>query len=237
MTPDHEDACPERNLLPDTTQNTDNGQPGAEEPAAQKTISAAKLAANRRNAQKSKGPTTAEGKSRSRWNAITHGMLAKRLLVFKAEDGDCFKLLLENLCHDLQPANTCEEILIEKIAMAYWRLHLAFGFESDLSLTANRFLGCCDRTGRYANTIHRQLMQDLTALERLQRRRNGEAVPVPISVDVNVSGLETAGLTDPPNDLNDTPGTMVEALSNEMNLESATSTEEAAEIEPGEGAN
>ena len=51
--------------------------------------------------------------------------------------------------------------------------------------------------GRYANTIHRQLLQAMNELERLQRRRNGEAVPAPIHVDVNVNALED-GRTDGP---------------------------------------
>jgi hypothetical protein len=39
-------------------------------PTMRKPISPAKLTANRRNGQKSKRPKTAEGKARSRWNAL-----------------------------------------------------------------------------------------------------------------------------------------------------------------------
>ena len=38
------------------------------------------LAANRRHAQLSTGPRTPEGKARSRWNALKHGVLAKALI-------------------------------------------------------------------------------------------------------------------------------------------------------------
>jgi len=44
-----------------------------------KITSPARVAANRSNAQKSTGPRTSEGKARSRWNAVQHGLLAKRL--------------------------------------------------------------------------------------------------------------------------------------------------------------
>src|ERR1700686_102985 len=164
-------------------------------PAVRKPISPAKLAANRRNGQKSKGPKTEEGKSRSRWNALKHGVLSQRLVVLNDNDGQTYTLLLENLRRALNPGNALEEILIEKIAMAYWRLHIAYGYEAEFARSRNEFIVVADRMGRYANTIHRQLLQAMNELERLQRRRNGEAVPAPINVDVNVNALEE-GLTD-----------------------------------------
>ena len=44
-------------------------------------VSAAKLEANRRNAQKSTGPRTEEGKDRSKLNAVKHGMRAETLVL------------------------------------------------------------------------------------------------------------------------------------------------------------
>ena len=164
-------------------------------PAVRKPISPAKLAANRRNGQKSKGPKTEEGKSLSRWNALKHGVLSQRLVVLNDNDGQTYTLLLENLRRDLNPGNTLEEILVEKIAMAYWRLHIAYGYEAEFARSRHEFIIVADRMGRYANTIHRQLLQAMNELERLQRRCNGEAVPAPINVDVNVNALEN-GWTD-----------------------------------------
>ena len=43
--------------------------------------------------------------------------------------------------------------------------------------------------GRYANTIHRQLVQTMNELERLQRRRLGETVPAPVAIDVTITDL------------------------------------------------
>jgi hypothetical protein len=164
-----------------------NHQPNAGAPTARKPISPAKLAANRRNGQKSKGPKTDEGKSRSRWNAVKHGVLSQRLVVLKDDDTETYTLLLENLRRDLNPANALEEILVEKIAMAYWRLHIAFSYEAEFARSRGEFLVVADRMGRYANTIHRQLLAAMNELERLQRRRLGEAVPAPITVDVNIN--------------------------------------------------
>jgi hypothetical protein len=97
--------------------------------------------------------------------------------------------LLENLRRDLNPENALEEILVEKIAMAYWRLHIAYGYEAEFARSRGEFLVVADRMGRYANTIHRQLLAAMNELERLQRRRLGEAVPAPIAVEVTVDGI------------------------------------------------
>ena len=172
-----------------------NNEPDTSAPIARTSISPAKLAANRRNGRKSKGPKTEEGKSRSRWNALKHGVLSRRLLVLGNDDRDTYSLLLENLRRDLNPGNALEEILIEKVAMAYWRLHIAFGYEAEFGRSRGEFLVVADRMGRYANTIHRQLLAAMNELERLQRRRLGEAVPAPITVDVNVND-EREELTD-----------------------------------------
>jgi hypothetical protein len=152
------------------------------------TTSPAKVAANRRNAQKSTGPRTPEGKARSRWNAVQHGLLAKRLLAPETTDGDAWTHLLESLREDWHPEGTLEEILLERIAMGYRRLHTVYAYEVDFARSAQEFFGSIDRTGRYATSINRQLTQDLNQLERLQRQRKGEFVPAPIALDVTVNG-------------------------------------------------
>jgi hypothetical protein len=42
-----------------------------------------------------------------------------------------------------------------------------------------------DRILRYETTIHRQLVYAINQLERLQRARRGEHVPVPVSVHIS----------------------------------------------------
>ena len=46
-----------------------------------KTMSLKQVAANRRNAQKSTGPKTANGKAVSKLNALKHGLLAQTVVV------------------------------------------------------------------------------------------------------------------------------------------------------------
>ena len=42
-----------------------------------------------------------------------------------------------------------------------------------------------DKILRYEGTMERQLYRAMNQLERLQRRRNGESVPPPITMDVS----------------------------------------------------
>ena len=77
--------------------------------------------ANRANAQKSTGPKTAEGKARSSMNAITHGLSAQHA-VLSNEDAEAYKAVVQGWIDDLQPADTAETALVERAAIADWRL-------------------------------------------------------------------------------------------------------------------
>jgi len=203
-----------------------------------KTTSPAKLAANRRNAQRSTGPKTPEGKARSRWNSVQHGLLSKRLAVIDAKGNLAFLNLLESLREDLRPLNVLEEIVLEKIAIGYWRLHIAFGHESDFARSPECFLTSIDCVGRYATSIHRQLMQDMSQLERLQRQRNGEFVPPPVSIDLHVNGPEPDVRIDPLHDIGQSPATIMMGVSAgpaDLNPTSLPETPPAAETEEPKG--
>jgi hypothetical protein len=98
-------------------------------------ISQKKVEANRRNAKQSTGPKTEEGKSRSRFNALKHGILASALLITKgegAEDPAEFDELLDGLRRDLAPVGALEEMLVEKLAVCWWRQKRALRCEAGL---------------------------------------------------------------------------------------------------------
>ena len=89
--------------------------------------------ANRRNAQLSTGPKTHAGKNHSRQNALKHGVLASALLIKKgggAEDTAEFEELLTALNRDLAPVGRLEEMMVEKIAVCWWRQKRALRFEA-----------------------------------------------------------------------------------------------------------
>jgi hypothetical protein len=77
--------------------------------------------ANRRNAQKSTGPKTPEGKAAVRLNAVRHGLLSKEALL-PGEDEAASLELAERLRAELQPAGELEALLVERIVAAHWRL-------------------------------------------------------------------------------------------------------------------
>jgi len=105
-----------------------------------KLISLKKIEANRRNAKLSTGPRTERGKRWSRRNAITHGVLASALLITDGgtEDTAEFRKLVSRLTTDLEPVGNLEEMMVEKIAVCWWRLQSALRFEAEAIRRARR---------------------------------------------------------------------------------------------------
>src|SRR5262245_36592323 len=88
-------------------------------------ISQARLEANRRNASKSTGPKTAEGK------AISHGSFAKSILVNGEEPGP-FKQFKDALLRRLNPRDCLELKLVQRIISLHWRLDRVAAAEREL---------------------------------------------------------------------------------------------------------
>ena len=80
-----------------------------------------KAEANRKNALKSTGPRTSEGKAAVRLNAMRHGLLSKEVLL-PGEDADALRELDERLRAELQPSGELENLLVDRVVAAYWRL-------------------------------------------------------------------------------------------------------------------
>ena len=90
---------------------------------------ALQLAANRRNAQRSTGPRTAEGKKAVRLNAVKHGMTAK-VIVMPHESEPDYHEIRAALIEDYAPATSQELMLVDQIAAGYWRTIRARRFET-----------------------------------------------------------------------------------------------------------
>ncbi|HLI79417.1 MAG TPA: hypothetical protein VKV03_05510 [Candidatus Binataceae bacterium] len=95
--------------------------------------SSRKADSNRRNAAKSTGPRTARGKSRSRLNAMKHGILASQAVIATMEghaERKLFEATVEGLERDFQPEGTYEQLLVQEIAACFWRKRRLLQFEN-----------------------------------------------------------------------------------------------------------
>jgi hypothetical protein len=186
-----------------TKRNTRPGRP----------LSPRKLAANRANAGKSTGPKTPEGKARSSGNALKHGLLASHVVPTSGglhEDSEAFDHLLDQLTLEFQPADTTEQLLVERIAACYWRLRRALQFESrciEQSFTranGHAVLPASDDTSRlirYETMIDRQLNRCLTQLHSHQTLRLAASPetpnPQPAHAQVAPSELSNPQISNP----------------------------------------
>ena len=98
-----------------------------------KPTSPKQIAANRRNAAKSTGPCTSRGRAISRMNAVKHGILSREVLVQSRvhhESAEEFESLHRRFFDDLRPEGALEEMLVDQIVTAHWRLRRALAAES-----------------------------------------------------------------------------------------------------------
>jgi hypothetical protein len=89
------------------------------------------IAANRRNASKSTGPTTEEGKQRSRCNAVRHGLTAETV-IGGLEDTEDYKAFEGAIAADYDAQSAVERELVLRLASLLWRLRRAISMETGL---------------------------------------------------------------------------------------------------------
>jgi hypothetical protein len=89
------------------------------------------IEANRRNALKSTGPTTPEGKRRSRSNALRHGLTGETVIAV-LEDPDDYQAFEAAVISDYDAESAVERELVLRLASVLWRLRRATGIESGL---------------------------------------------------------------------------------------------------------
>ncbi len=97
------------------------------------TASEKSIASNRKNARRSTGPRTAEGKAVTRMNAVKHGILSGAVVVrglrIQEQEGE-FKELREQCWQCLAPVGRIEMMLVDRIVTAQWRLRRALMAET-----------------------------------------------------------------------------------------------------------
>ena len=89
------------------------------------------IEANRRNARKSTGPVTEEGKQRSRCNAVRHGLTAETVIA-ALEDTEDYKAFEAAIIADYDAQSAVERELVLRLASLLWRLRRASTMETGL---------------------------------------------------------------------------------------------------------
>lgn len=140
------------------------------------------IIANQRNALKSTGPRTGQGKAIVCQNAKTHGILSQEVLIDENESVS-FDDFSSRIYHQLNPLGDFEKLIVDRIVTSAWRLRRIIRIETEFYRSESRitcsikgtFLGnAADRMAmlsRYEAAIEKSLYKALNELIRLQAAR------------------------------------------------------------------
>jgi hypothetical protein len=154
-------------------------------------VSEKQLEANRRNAQNSTGPKSAEGKSNSSRNNLRHG-LTGHISLLPTEDREAHDAFCNELSEGFHPETPVERQLAQSIAEDFWRLNrvpamenniFALGHTSERSevrialANARTFLTQANQFSLltiYEQRINRNVQRNLKLLRELQAERKAQ---------------------------------------------------------------
>jgi hypothetical protein len=175
----------------------------------------AQIEANRRNAEKSTGPRTPEGKARSSVNHRSHGFTTTNFF-FSFEKSEQFDALLSDFVVQFRPACTFEQILVEKMAQNHWiNLH-AVALQTDFLEKSVRNHFVTQHLGvliRYQTAAERAFYKAYDELGKIQKEREkceigfeSKIIAEPVVTKVAAATAaaapsQTASTADPSSDL------------------------------------
>lgn len=127
-------------------------------------------AANRKNAQLSTGAVTETGKAIVSRNAVRHGIFTKDLVINTGdgkEDVSEYQEILDNLEKSMNPSGQMEYLLMEKIAVDFWRMKRVIRFETGsirtyLDMALYEFYGKADYDGSKDNKTNEELDKEIS---------------------------------------------------------------------------
>jgi hypothetical protein len=117
------------------------------------------IEANRRNALKSTGPATEEGKLQSRRNAVRHGLTAETV-IGALEDAEDYKAFEAGVIADYDAQSAVERELVLRLASLLWRLRRATAIETGLFEIEAGHLSEAGRS-RQVSPVSRQVVRAL----------------------------------------------------------------------------
>jgi|GEM_PF-1329388 len=147
----------------------------------------AQITANRRNAQASSGPRTAEGRARVSRNATTFGIYSAGDVI-RPEEKHLYHLFREGFERDLSPLGAMETTLAAEIVHAAWRLRRCSDAESGMAESgiAEPARNAIDRARGQAL---RHFQRATAELRRLQTERQIRHETLPEDFDATTLGL------------------------------------------------
>ncbi|MFN7995858.1 MAG: hypothetical protein U0Q18_19760 [Bryobacteraceae bacterium] len=134
------------------------------------------IAANRRNARKSTGPRTEEGKARCKMNALRHGLRADTAVLpyENQEEYDALKAALQS---EWNPQTATERILLDQMLVSQWKLQRNETIEHSI-ITAgktSKMKRDLDQIWRHTSRLERSFSRAMQELTRLQKARKQES--------------------------------------------------------------
>ena len=124
------------------------------------------------------GPRTPEGKLRSRFNALKHGLTGQNLLIHDDERKP-YEAHLQSYVDLYKPVGHAEQVLVRNIADDYWRSLRGRALEHrqmDQALAGDPdAVKLLPNLALYLNRIERSIRNNLQALETMQRQRVAQA--------------------------------------------------------------
>src|SRR5215471_1155985 len=90
------------------------------------------IEANRRNAQKSTGPKTPEGKAIASQNSLKHGLTAQNCPILPGENEADYKAFHDAMVRDLKPKGIMQREIVDDIVQTRWKLRRVPQIEAEL---------------------------------------------------------------------------------------------------------
>lgn len=131
------------------------------------------IAANRRNARKSTGPQTPQGKATASLNALRHGLRA-RTVILPRENPEEFDQIHAALQDHYRPQSAADQYLVDQAAIAQWKLVRAEAFEADCydeEPSAKARAALFDRMTQVTGRLERAYFKAYKELERIKTLR------------------------------------------------------------------
>ena len=133
------------------------------------------IEANRRNALKSTGPTTPEGKARSRCNAVRHGLTAETVINV-LEDAEDYQAFEAAVIADYDVESAVERELVLRLASVLWRIRRATGIETALFETVAAEPGTVENGSLRPTLIEAANLSDRNQLHLVATQQSDAAV-------------------------------------------------------------